>query len=736
MFGINCAPEIFQRIMEQILAGLLGWICFMDDILIHGETKEQHDRNLAAALARLAEYDILLNKEKCIFGTTSTVFLGHRLSEKGIEPTENKIEAIQSFRQPNSAEEVRSFLGLVNFTAKFIPNVATVTEPLRRLTKSAVPFEWGQEQADAFEQLKDAMMKPTILGYYDPKDRTQVIADASPVGLGAVLVQYEAKGQARIISFAHKSLTETEKRYAQTEKEAYALVWAVERFHHYLFGRCFELVTDHKPLEVIFGPKSKPCARIERWVLRLQSYKYSVKYQAGKSNIADPLSRLSCADNNTNSLSGEASEQYVNWIITTAEPRAIKIREIQEESRKDASFQAVKDGIYHNKWNELAAPFKAFELEICFQGDIMLRGTRMYMPVSLQTRAMELAHEGHPGMSQMKRRLRAKSWWPKMDQQIEQFVKQCAGCTLVSAPPPPEPMKRTELPSQPWQHLAMDFLGPLPSGHYIFVLVDYFSRYFEIEIMTKIDSKATIDRLKFIFARFGLPYSVTADNGRQFVSLEMREYFEKNNIRLISTTPFWPQMNGEVERQNSSLLKRLIISQQMKGDWREDLHQYLLMYRSTPHSTTLRTPAELMFSRNIRDKLPSIQQPMEIDHELADRDKQKKHEGKEYGDAKRRAKKSEVQVGDLVVAKRQIMSNKLVTRYEPTAYEVIKRNGPEAVIKSTESSATFRRNMAHLKRIPSSTLPIPADQPPTASTSMSRAPSNRVRKAPSRYRPT
>lgn len=308
MFGINCAPEIFQRIMEQILVGLSGWICYLDDILIFGNTKEEHDRNLTAILARLTEFDILLNKEKCVFGTTNTVFLGHRLSEKGIEATEDKIQAIKSFRQPATSEEVRSFLGLVNFLAKFIPNLATLTEPLRQLMKSNVPFEWGPQQNNAFESLKECMMRPTILGYYDPKDKTQVIADASPVGLGAVLVQYDTNNQPRVISFAHKSLTDTEKRYAHTEKKALALVWAVERYHHYLFGRCFELVTDHKPLEVIFGPRSKPCARIERWVLRLQSYKYTVKYQAGKSNIADPLSLLSCTNYVTCSKSNQASD--------------------------------------------------------------------------------------------------------------------------------------------------------------------------------------------------------------------------------------------------------------------------------------------------------------------------------------------------------------------------------------------------------------------------------------------
>lgn len=129
------------------------------------------------------------------------------------------------------------------------------------------------------------------LGYYDVRDATQVIADASPVGLGAILIQTNGHGP-RIISYASKSLSDVEKRYAQTEKEALALAWSVERFHFYLFGRTFDLITDHKPLEVIFGPRSRPCARIERWVLRLQSYKYNVIYKPGKTNIADPLSRL------------------------------------------------------------------------------------------------------------------------------------------------------------------------------------------------------------------------------------------------------------------------------------------------------------------------------------------------------------------------------------------------------------------------------------------------------------
>lgn len=695
MFGINCAPEIFQKIMEQILNGCNGCFVYIDDIIIFGSTKEIHDEHLKKVLHRLKEFNVALNKEKCSFALSEIRFLGHNLSAAGIKPTNDKIIAIKQFREPNTAEEVRSFLGLVNFVGKFIPNLATVTEPLRKLTRQSNTFEWTEIQQKAFDQLKNHLSCESTLGYYDVNDRTQIIADASPVGLGAILIQFK-ESEPRIISYASRSLTQTEQKYAQTEKEALALVWSVERFHFYVFGREFELISDHKPLEVIFGAKSKPCARIERWVLRLQSYKYKVIYKPGKTNIADPLSRLVKWSN----VQSDNSDTYVNWIISHAEPKAIKIEEISEESAKDETIQAVRNGIYENNWTDLATPFKIFETELCFADDILLRGTRIVLPKSLYEKAMQLGHEGHPGMSNMKARLRSKIWWPKMDQHIEQFVKQCKGCTLVSAPAPPEPMKRTELPSHPWQHIAIDFLGPLPSGHNLFVIVDYYSRFIEVEIMTKIDSAKAIAKLKNIFARFGFPISITADNGRQFISEEFKQYCETNNIKLNNTIPYWPQQNGEVERQNRSILKRLKISQEQKRDWTDDLNQYLLMYRSTPHSTTSKTPAELMFNWNIRDKLPSIQQhSIDIDQALHDRDKEKKEKGKVYGDNRRNAKVSDIEVGDSVLLKRQVISNKLATTFEPTTFKVIERNGSEITVENIETGTTYKRNVAHVKKI-------------------------------------
>lgn len=261
---------------------------------------------------------------------------------------------------------------------------------------------------------------------------------------------------------------------------------------------------------------------------------------------------------------------------------------------------------------------------------------------------------------------------------------------LVAAPPKPEPMKRTELPSEPWQHLATDLCGPLPSGHHLLVIVDYYSRFIEVEVLTKIDSAEILRRVDVIFARFGYPLSITADNGRQFVSAEVRQYCETNNIELISTTPYWPQQNGEVERQNRSLLKTLVICQNTKGNWRVELQKYLIAYRTTAHSTTGASPAMMMFGREIRDKLPSIRQPVETDTEIRDRDFERKDKGKEYGDSRRGAQPSQVVVGDRVLLKRQTKENKLQSTFEPTEYIVLKRNGSEVTVVSAETGKQYK----------------------------------------------
>nr|XP_026484830.1 uncharacterized protein K02A2.6-like [Vanessa tameamea] len=701
MFGITCAPEMFQKTLERVLIECEGVANFIDDILVYGRDKKEHDIRLQKVLETIRANNIMLKEEKCIYRTAKVQFLGHELSDQGIRPLDKYLSDIKNFRTPINISELQSFLGLINYIGKWIPNLATLTEPLKLLLrkKSArnadIKDSWGTSQQTAFCALKAALSDIPNLGYYNVNDKTLVFADASPVGLGAVLVQIN-ENSPRIIGFGNKTLSECERRYCQTEKEALALVWAVEHFHMFLYGKEFDLITDHKPLEIIFGPKSRPCARIERWIMRLQSYKYNVIYRPGKNNIADPLSRLCTLKEDSTQY-----RDYVQDIIDHARPIAVPLKDIEEQSKSDADIQKVKQGIYNKKWDETVKGYKLFESELCFYGDILLRGNRIVIPTRLRQLVLDAAHEGHPGVVAMKLRLRAKVWWPKYDKDVENLVRSCKGCTLVSAPNPPNPLKRRELPTQSWIDIAIDLLGPLPSGDYLLVVIDYFSRYKEIKSCRDVSSKEMIRLLKDIFSRLGHPVTITSDNGKQFVSGEFKAYCQENDIKLFNSIPYWPQQNGEVERQNRDIIKRLKICQVERKNWKEALTEYLTMYNGTPHSVTGKTPAELFFRRKFRDKIPMIdiaEQSFE-DIDVRDKDKEQKEKGREYTDKRRRAREADLQVGDKVYVKNANKTNKLSLNFDTAMHTVKSRNGGDVEVQNDETGQQLRRNVVHLKKV-------------------------------------
>ncbi|CAK1597385.1 unnamed protein product [Parnassius mnemosyne] len=329
------------------------------------------------------------------------------------------------------------------------------------------------------------------------------------------------------------------------------------------------------------------------------------------------------------------------------------------------------------------------------------KGTKIVIPTKLRKRVLEAAHEGHPGIVAMKSRLRTKVWWPKCDKDAENICKACKGCILVSAPSAPNPLKRRNLPSEPWVDIAIDLMGPLPSGDYILVVVDYYTRYKEVKTCRTITSSEIIEMLKEIFSRLGNPVSLTSDNGRQFSSEDFKSFCAERNIRLYNNIPYWPKQNGEVERQNRDILKRLKISQVEKKNWKEALQEYMVMYNSTPHTVTGKTPAELFFRRQFRDKLPMLQDITHLSEglEMRDRDKELKEKGKEYADRKRGATNCELEVGDKVYVKNMTKQNKLSLNYEPETHTVEANKGGDVILRNDETGQQIRRNVVHLKRV-------------------------------------
>ncbi|XP_063904717.1 uncharacterized protein K02A2.6-like [Zophobas morio] len=276
----------------------------------------------------------------------------------------------------------------------------------------------------------------------------------------------------------------------------------------------------------------------------------------------------------------------------------------------------------------------------------------------------------------MKQRLRTKVWWFGMEKDVETFCKHCHGCQLVSAAQPPEPLTMTRLPG------------------------DYYSRFYEARVMKSITAQKTIEELEEIFSRFGLPEHITADNGTHFTSTEFRDYCLQNGITLRINTPKWPQANGEVERQNKSLLKRLLIAQASGENIIRALRQYL-SYHTTPHCVTGKTPAYLMFGRELRDKLlvPSYQnnffKPI-TDTEVRDQDLEKKEASKSYADTHRRSWPSEVEIGDEVLLRRDVISDKLETPYLPQPGRVTNKLGNSVTIE-TPDGRKVHRNTSRVK---------------------------------------
>uniref|UniRef100_A0A336LRD2 RNA-directed DNA polymerase n=1 Tax=Culicoides sonorensis TaxID=179676 RepID=A0A336LRD2_CULSO len=420
-----------------------------------------------------------------------------------------------------------------------------------------------------------------------------------------------------------------------------------------------------------------------------------IVYRSGKTNIADPFSRLPIR---TDDAFDEDSDVFINSVLSSV---AVDIREVEQASREDGVLQVLKEAIDNRCFDkEEILEYKFCQNELAYVGNIITRGTLIVVPASLQERFLELAHEGHLGETMMKRRLRARCWFPKMDSKIEKFVKSCHACLLVSAPCAPEPLSRKKLPNKPFMDIAIDFLGPLPSGEFLLVVVDYFSRWMDVKIMNIITSEATIQKLEDIFLYQGYPISITLDNGRQFVSTKFKEYCTEHKIILNHTAPYWPQANGEVERQNRTLLKRLKIGN-ANGNWKTELRNFLIAYNSTPHSTTNRSPNELM-GREVRTKIPQLAdiEQVPIRDEVVERDFLEKEKGKERADESRKAKNNDIQIGDNVLQKNLIKENKLTTSFGQKEFKVVDRQGPVVTLSNEENGEHYERIVTHVKKIP------------------------------------
>ena len=310
------------------------------------------------------------------------------------------------------------------------------------------------------------------------------------------------------------------------------------------------------------------------------------------------------------------AEKYVNFLAQHAIPKAMTMNEIQDATVADKTLQMLIDIIEKNSWNNLNSnstasneinkdELKLFakirdELTVNASKNIILRGSRLIVPKSLRSRAISIAYEGHQGLVKTKQLIREKIWFPGIDNDVKHLIDNCIPCQAVTSAKKPAPLRMNELPPAPWHTLHLDHCGPFPTGEYILVVIDAYTRYPEIAIVKSTSASTTINHLSRIFATHGLPSRVITDNGPPFNSRELKDYMDENGISFTPITPLWPQANAEAENFNKVLEKTIRTAQIEGRDWKRELYRFLLNYRATPHITTKHSPAKLLFNREIR----------------------------------------------------------------------------------------------------------------------------------------
>ncbi|CAL9697210.1 unnamed protein product [Knipowitschia caucasica] len=412
--------------------------------------------------------------------------------------------------------------------------------------------------------------------------------------------------------------------------------------------------------------------------------------------------------NSESTRASKVAEEYVNFFSFHSTPKAMTLLEIKTETLKDSLLQEVICCIRNNTWHltekshnsETLTKFKhvCSELTVTQDSDILLRDTRIVIPTTLQDRAIQLAHEGHQGIVKTKSLLRTKVWFPDIDRKVEAIVHNCLACQSNTPITQNEPLRMSPLPEAPWHNVSADFYGPLPTGEYLLVITDDYSRYPIVETVRSTSAGTVIPVMDKVFSVFGIPRVVKTDNGPPFNSDAFSQFADYLGFHHRKITPLWQGPNATAERFMRTLGKALRVAETKGVPWKQQLNIFLREYRSTPHSTTASSPYEVLFQRKMYTNIPSISitAKQSSDADVRTRDNKAKSKMKDNADLKRHATPHSLTLGDTVLH-RQPKHNKLSPPYNTKPYKVTKVNG--SAVTATRDGHSIVRSASFFKKI-------------------------------------
>ena len=665
-FGLVNAPATFQRLMEIVLSGVArnGCHVYLDDVLVFGRTLEEHNHNLGRVFDRIRKAGLRLQPKKCVFAQLSVEYLGHLVSEKGIQTSPEKVVALESYRTPADLKALRSFIGFASYYRRFVPGFSKIASPLYALTKKGVRFVWGEACQRAFDQLKELLQTSPVLCYPDfarpfilETDASHFVwgeacqrafdqlkellqtspvlcypdfarpfileTDASGIGLGAVLAKEQPDGIVRPIAYASRSLQQNERNYGVTELEGLGVVWAVKHFRVYLYGHKCMVYTDHQALKSLLNTP-QPSGRLARWGMALQEMDLAIVHRSGKHNAnADALSRCplpTCTDDHPTAEVVAALSGTELQTDGAEEDNLAALQQVDEELKPIIVYLTtgvLPEDDKHARQVTLTAPRYMMLDGILYrvEDDSSLR---VVPPHSCRRALFDAVHSGkfgaHLGDLKVHSELRKHYWWEGMRRDITQWTRACLTCATYQTGRRVKP-PLTPLPvSGAFDRIGVDVLQ-LPrtkrGNRYAVVFVDYLTKWPEVFAVAD-QTSVTIARLlvEEVVSRHGVPTDVLSDRGKAFLSGLMQEVGLLLGYRKVNTTAYHPQTDSLVERYNRTLIGMLAKTVDKGGvEWDERLPYVLFAYRASQQLSTKESPFYLLYGRDPRLPVPSVLSP-------------------------------------------------------------------------------------------------------------------------------
>lgn len=586
--GLRNAGQTFQRFIHEVLRGLDYAFPFVDDVLLASDNEEQHRTHLRTILKRFEDYGITINPSKCTFGQPEVKFLGYTVNENGIKPPQEKISAIIQYPKPTTVEELRRFLGMINYYRENIPNAASIQAPLNAYLHGAkkrdkTAIQWCDDGIQAFEKCKRSIQNAAFLAHPHHSVPIALMCDASNSCAGAVLQQY-VNNSWQPLGYFSKKFSEAQIKYSTYDRELLAIFMATKHFRKTFEGRPLIIYTDHKPLTYAFTKLNNSNAetpRRTRQILFISEFTTDIRHISGADNVvADALSRIDAI----------------------ATPSPIDYEQLSDaQVRDDTVTELLQQQNVQLKKVSLPTTNKPIFCE-CSTSNI-----RPYLPEDFRYAAYNAVHGiSHPGARATRNLIAERYFWPSMNADIGKWTKTCIPCqrakiqrhtaSAISSFPPT---------ADRFTHTHIDIVGPLPTsphGHrYLVTMVDRSTRWPEAIPVEEISAE-TVARCVYEnwITRHGCPAIITTDQGRQFESHLFVALTKLTGAKKIRTTPYHPQSNGLVERWHRTMKTALKARLQTTSQWIEELPTILLGLRAAARTDTGVSAAQLTYGRNLR----------------------------------------------------------------------------------------------------------------------------------------